>query len=462
MTKLFNRIWKEEKIPRDWEVGVILPLIKRGDNTDCNNYRGITLLSVVSKVYERILEKRLKRILDSQLEEAQSGFRKGRSTHDHIFTLKQLIEKRQRQNRDLYLGFIDIQKAFDSVQRKRVWQSLQQRGVPPKLRRNIQSIYDVTRNYVRKDNAQSEEFLTKDGLRQGGVLSPALFIMIMDDVLKEVKPKISQVHVGYRNMKPIGISECLFADDLVILARSEVELQSNIETWRVALSKRNMKINMEKTRVMVVGKERKNVKIEVDGRKLQQVTVCKYLGVNIQDSGRQEAEINERVTAAVRAYHAMSNSFVGKREVSRRTKLSVYRSIYCPILTYGCESWVMTNTMKSKLQAAEMKYLRRVKGITRRDRVRNELVRSELKVEPLMTRIKRQQLRWFGHLLRMDENRQVKAVWLARVPGKQQRGRPRKTWDGVMAEVLKEKTITWTEAKEMTRDRKKWAKFVHE
>ena len=461
LTELFNRIWKKEKIPEDWEVGVVIPLFKKGDGSDCNNYRGITLLSVVLKVYERILEKRLRRIIESQLDESQSGFRKGRSTHDHIFTLKQLIEKRHRQNKALYLGFIDIQKAFDSVQRGRVWQSLQQRGVPAKLRGNIQCIYRRTRNYVRRDNAQSEEFVTEGGLRQGGVLSPALFIIIMDDILKEVKSKIRQIHVGYRNMKAVSISECLFADDLVILAGSEIELQKNMETWRESLAERNMKINIEKTKVMVVGKENKDVKVEMDGMTLQQVKDFKYLGIHIQENGRQEAEVNERVTTAVKTYHALGNKFLRKREISRGTKMSVYRTIYCPILTYGCESWVMTNTMKSKIQAAEMKYLRRVKGITRRDRIRNELVRDELKVEPILKTVERRQLGWFGHLARMEDSRQVKAVWLARVPGRQRRGRPRKTWDGTMAEILKGRNLTWREAQAITGNKREWAHLVH-
>src|SRR3978361_662388 len=161
-----------------------------------------------------------------------------------------------------------------------------------------------------------------------------------------------------------------------------------------------MKINIEKTKVMVVGKENKDVKVEMDGMTLQQVKDFKYLGIHIQENGRQEAEVNERVTTAVKTYHALGNKFLRKREISRGTKMSVYRTIYCPILTYGCESWVMTNTMKSKIQAAEMKYLRRVKGITRRDRIRNELVRDELKVEPILKTVERRQLGWVGDLSR--------------------------------------------------------------
>ena len=95
-----------------------------------------------------------------------------------------------------------------------------------------------------------------------------------------------------------------------------------------------------------------------------------------------------------------------------------HKSIFCPILTYGCESWVLTKDIRSRIQAAEMKYLRRIKGITRRDRVRNEVVRQELKVEPILKKIHK--LKWFGHLMTMNNSKPIKMVWQARITGKKE------------------------------------------
>ena len=119
-------------------------------------------MSVVLKVYERIMEKRVREILDNQLEESQSGFRKGRSCQNHMFTLKQISEKIHVHEQKIYMGFVDILKAFDSVPRKQNWQSLRKRGIKTRLR--IKGIYKVTRTYVRKDKEQSGEFVTKEGL----------------------------------------------------------------------------------------------------------------------------------------------------------------------------------------------------------------------------------------------------------------------------------------------------------
>lgn len=461
LTELCRKVWKEEKIPKDWEVGIIVPLYKKGDKAVCNNYRGITLLSVVLKVYERILERRLRMRVEEQLEESQSGFRRGRSTQDHIFTLKQIIEKKLAKNQKVYLGFIDIQKAFDSVPRSLVWRSLQRRGVGVKLRRNIECIYKLTRNQVRKDNEQSEDFVTKEGLRQGGVLSPLLFIIMMDDIIKELKGTVRQIQVGYRNMEAIGISECAFADDLVLFARSETELKHNLVVWKEALEKRNMRINMEKTKIMAVGSVEETIHIEIDKVQLEQVKSYKYLGVQIQSDGGQEAEINERISAAAKVYFALNRNFIGRKQVSNKTKISVYKAIFRTVLIYGSESWVLTDTLKSRIQAVEMRYLRRVRNVNRMDRMRNESIREQLEVEPVLKTIQRQQLRWFGHLCRMDEKRPVKRIWQAKTVGRRRRGRPKKTWENTIADILSERGTAWKEAINKARDRKEWRKFVY-
>ncbi|KAI3352201.1 hypothetical protein L3Q82_005168 [Scortum barcoo] len=107
---------------------------------------------------------------------------------------------------------------------------------------------------------------------------------------------------------------------------------------------------------------------------------------------------------------------VVKKELSRKAKLSIYRSIYVPTLTYGHELWVMTERTRSRIQAAEMSFLRRVAGRSLRDRVRSSVTREELGVEPLLLRIERSQLRWLGHLFRMPPGRLPREVFQACPP----------------------------------------------
>ena len=161
---------------------------------------------------------------------------------------------------------------------------------------------------MRKDKEQSGEFVTKEGLRQGGALSPILFIKIMDDVAKEIKSNIKQTHVGYKRLETVSIGEFMFADDLVVFAKNRSELKYNLILWNEALKKRNMNINMEKTKITVLDGE-VNVEMEVEVIKLEHVKSFKYLRVQIRDYRKQEAEINAKISTAVKIYYTLNRNF---------------------------------------------------------------------------------------------------------------------------------------------------------
>lgn len=461
LTRICNKVWSGGRIPGDWEVGVILPIHKKGDKRDCNNYRGITLLSNASKVYEGILENKLMETLESQLEQSQSGFRKGRSIQDHIFTIKQITEKVRNTNCEIFQAFLDLEKAFDRLPRAEIEKCLRKRGVDPQLRRAIMSLYQNTRSYIRTDNLQSGEFVINEGIRQGGVLSPTLFNVVMDEVIKETRGKTSRLFVGYHNMKPVWLSECAFADDVVVFAKSESQLKNNLDIWNKKLIEKGLKLNEEKTKIMVSGKTHRPVNIEVNGKKIEQVKSIKYLGVKLDGNGQQDIEIAARIESAANVYHAPKNGFISKREISVKAKMSVYKTVFVPILTYGCESWVLTKRHKTKIQSMEMKYLRRVLGVTRMDRIRNDVIRKQLKVQPVLKRIEDCQLRWYGHLRRMNEERPVKKIWEAKRQERRNRGRPMTTWDASLEKLMGDRGITRTQAAIMARSKREWRKFIY-
>ena len=138
-----------------------------------------------------------------------------------------------------------------------------------------------------------------------------------------------------------------------------------------------------------------------------------------------EREMDRRFGAVSAVMRALYLTVVVKRELSLKAKLSIYQSIYVPTLTYGHELWVVTERMRSRIQAAEMSFLCRVAGLSLRDRVRSSDIRRELGVEPLLLRVERGQLRWFGHLIRMPPGRLPLEVWGAS-------GSPRKSWKSLL------------------------------
>lgn len=458
---LYNKIWTMEEMPSEWEIGQIVPIYKKGDNKQCSNYRGIMLLSVPLKIYEQILEGRLREVIEPTLSEAQSGFRKGRSVQDHIFSLKQIIIRTLEYNKKAFFAFIDLEKAFDKVPREKVWISLEKRGVNSKLQRAIKVIYKNTRNYVISNNERSEEFKTREGLRQGGVLSPVLFTIFMDEIIRKCQTGIRKLHVGYKELKPVFMSECAFADDVVVMAGSASELQTNLLIWKEILTENSMKMNIEKTKVMAVANEPQQMHIQIEGKVIEQVQQFNYLGVIIENTGRQELDITEKIEKSNKLYYAINKTFINKKEVSRKTKMTVYKTIVRPILTYGCESWVMSRRIKARVAASEMKFLRRVKGVSLRDRIRSKQIREELEIEDIMEFIEKRQLSWWGHLQRMKNDRMVKQIWEARLIGRRKRGRPMEKWDSVLGDILERRGKTWNEGKMTARNKNLWREFVY-
>ena len=121
-------------------------------------------------------------------------------------------------------------------------------------------------------------------------------------------------------------------------------------------------------------------------------------------------------------------SIVMKRELSKKGKLSIFKAVFAPILTYGHESWAMTKRMRSQVQASEMRFLRKIERVTLFNKVRSSEIRKSLNIEPLLLRIERSQLRWFGHVSRMPQERLPKQVLLAKANGRRPVGRVRTRW----------------------------------
>ena len=130
LTELFHSIWVTEQIPEEWCLSTIIPIFKKGDRTSCENHRGISLITIASKILAGILLQRLTVAREEIISETQAGFRPSRGCIDHLFTLRQVIEQRHAYRRPTILVFLDLKSAFDSVDRRSLWYILESQGVP--------------------------------------------------------------------------------------------------------------------------------------------------------------------------------------------------------------------------------------------------------------------------------------------------------------------------------------------
>ena len=172
---LFNIIWVSEMIPQVWKDAIITILFKKGDRSECGNYRGISLLSVVGKIFADIILQRLQLLAEFIYPQSQSGYRAGRGTIDGIFTLRQLMEKTREQRNNMYIVFVDFVKAFDTVNRELLFSILGKLGCPPKLIRIIKKLYSDVHARLIVDGELTKAFEYNCGVKQGCKLAPTLF-----------------------------------------------------------------------------------------------------------------------------------------------------------------------------------------------------------------------------------------------------------------------------------------------
>ncbi len=168
-----ERAWKEGEVPDDWKKAIIVPLYKgKGSRSECSSYRGKSLLSVPGKVYGRILTERLMEVTEGKVSEEQGSFRKGRGCVDQVFAMKRLVEEYLGKGKKLYAAFMDLEKAYDRVNREALWSVLQIYDVGGQLLKGIQAFYREVNASVRVGAEFSESFAVEVGVRQGCVLSP--------------------------------------------------------------------------------------------------------------------------------------------------------------------------------------------------------------------------------------------------------------------------------------------------
>ena len=456
---LCQTAYRNKQIPNDWNVSVVIPIHKNGPKTQCENYRGISLLSVPGKVYARIIETRLREIVESKIEQYQSGFRAGRSVQDHIFAIRQLSEKTYRFNEKAHLCFIDLQKAFDSVNRKQLWKALKEHKVDSNLIKVIKSFYVKPEGMVRINGQTTSKFNIDVGVRQGCILSPLLFIILMNSISKRCKGMRS-IQIGMWKLRPVLLKMLAFADDLVVFGKTQRDLQHNVTILNRELKSSGLIINGKKTKCMILSREPLKQDIKISNEIIEQVDNYTYLGVKIASNCSLKAEINQRITKANKVYSQLGQCFIGKKELTTKTKTAIFNSVYCPTLMYASESWNLDASDKSRLQAAEMKFLRRSIGKTRRDKIRNTRIREQVKTQSLETKIEQNQLRWYGHINRMEDNRIPKQILECKQIGKLPRGRPRQTWEEKVSEIVEKRGSNLKEAKRKTLDREQWRKFV--
>lgn len=334
LVSLFNNVFDSGHFPSAWSVGNIVPVFKKGNASDTDNNRGITLVSCIGKLFTSVINERLLTADRNYnvITDAQFGFRKNMSTIDAIFILQSLIQRTIKKKRKLYCCFIDYKKAFDFINRSNLWFKLIQQGIEGKVLRIIRSLYEKVKCCVKYNNTVSEWFDCNAGLFQGEVLSPILFSMYVNDMemhfLSENCPSLE--------IQEINIFLLMYADDTVLLAESPEGLQSLLDALYSYSTKWDLTVNTDKTKILVFrngNRSKVNDKWYYNGEELEVVNEFNYLGFLLSFNGKFGNSQKRIAEQGRKAMYALNN-ICKKHCFNTVTKLSIFDTYVNSVMSY--------------------------------------------------------------------------------------------------------------------------------
>lgn len=420
LTELFNIVLETEEIPKQWTESVITLLYKKGDNKDINNYRPISLMTNIYKVFSKILLSRISRKLDENQSKDQAGFRRNFCTLDHIHVVKQVIEKFNEFNDIYYLCFIDYSKAFDSLNHESIWEALLMQGIEKKYIRILRNIYTKCSAKIRLDRV-GEPFRIECGVRQGDPISPKMFTAVLEQVFR----KMDWARFGL-NIDGERLTNLRFADDIVLFAKNPDDLKEMIQQLAHESREVGLQINHSKTKIITNSTE---IGVTLEGKNIEYVKEYIYLGQIISSKEDTNKEIDRRICNTWKRFWSLKEIMKNKK-IAIKEKRKVFEMCLSPCLTYGCQTWPLTKKNLNKLRVCQNSIERSVLGIKLQDKIKLEQIKEETNFKDILKTIWKQKWSWTGHAMRNKEHKWTRIIttWYPR-DRKRKKGRPLKRWE---------------------------------
>lgn len=458
---LMVKVWNLEVMPQEWKIGLICPLHKKGSQLECANYRGITLLNVVYKIFSNILAARITPLAERIIGRYQCGFRPGRSTTDQIFALRQIIEKAYEWDIETHHVFIDFKTAYDSVKRVELYNAMQNLGIPNKLIRLTMMTMKNSVCAIKIQSDISNQFPSATGVRQGDALSCTLFNLVLEKVIRDAKVQTTGT-IFMKSSQLLG-----YADDIDIIGRNVLDAKESFIGIETAAARMGLRVNEAKTKYMVTASTKHATRLgqnlTVDDYNFEVVGEFVYLGSTVTSQNNISHEIQRRIVSANRCFYGL-RKILSSRNLTRRSKLTIYKTLILPVAMFGSETWTMSKKDESQLGVFERKIFRWILGPVREDglwrRRYNFELYQQMEDADIVSKIKVGRLRWAGHVSRWPADNPAKKVYTAKPAGTRRPGRPKLRWvDGVSEDAKKLGIRRWSA---VAQDRKVWRQKLEE
>ena len=342
---------------------------------------------------------RVRNKINPEIAEEQCGFVEGKGTTNAIFILRTLIERALEIQKDVNLCFIDYTKAFDRVRHDEIIKELTKLRIDRKDLRIIKNMYWEQTAAMRVEGEISAFQKIKRGVRQGCVLSPDLFSLYSEIIMRNIEGQPG-IRVGGHN-----INNLRYADDTILISENEKDLQQLLNIVESKSKEKGLELNSKKTEVMVISRKEEPplINITINGIKLKQRDHFKYLAALVSSDGRNNTEISARIAQAKIMSQKMKTVLTNSH-ISIQTRKRTLECYIQPILMYGCEAWTISKQAQKKLEAVEMWFLRRMMKISWMAKKSNDTVLKEAHTSrALVNKIRTRQTTFFGHVMRREK-----------------------------------------------------------
>ena len=406
-----NALFDKGIYPDTWCESLIVPLYKKGDVNKPDNYRGISLSNISSKIYGIIINRRLQDWVNEHnlTGEFQAGYKKGYSTIDHLFTLLACVQKQFLNNRKLYVAFIDFEKCFDSINRKLLWSVLFNNGIKGKLLCCVKSMYICVKTRVRCAKELSKPIFCSAGVKQGDTCSPILCSLFLNelalDVIKQGRHGISFLNDAF------VLFILLLADDATVLSETVIGLQTQLNSLERSATRLGLKVNIDKCSAVVFRKGGYLAARErwfLCGNPLPVVNAYKYLGIYFSTKLSFSAACSELASKAKKALLCIMQRLRTFDNNSLGVFLKLFDSQVLPIMQYGSEIWAFESCVQccEKVHLFALKKYLNVAMCTPNDFVYKETCRYPIYINFFVN-----SLRYWLRLIQMSDDRIPKKAY---------------------------------------------------
>lgn len=441
---ILNQWWKEGGVPKEVLHARVVPIFKKGDIDDPSNYRPISLLNSIYKLFTALVRARIQSAVEFKVSPTQFGFRPRRSTAHAAFIIRRLQDWSEQKNSELYLALIDWEKAFDKVHHSKLLLAMDRLGFSEHFLRVISSLYDSPTFFVQDQYGTSLTKSQLTGIRQGCPLSPYLFLLVMTCVDHDVQ-RLCSKNVTNSRIPGVEFDAVFYADDTILFSTKPRALNELLKHMENCSERYGLKINRRKCHTLHMQREA-SIHFQ-DNAVLHKAHDATYLGNNLNCKVNLAREGTQRIQDTKRTWQKL-NLYWKNSSTGKKWQLIIYDAVIRSKLLYNLETMCLTQSLRKKLDTFHLRGLRKILQVPttyvdrRYTNARVYELASQIaypddpykSVRPFSAILDEKRTHLAGHILRAansDPLRQVvyepNTATVKRI-GKRRVGRPRINW----------------------------------